>query len=192
MLYRVCAALTLAAVAAGVQTAAGQAAAPPPEPGPKVGDVAPNFNVSGATKDGVSKSPVSLAAFKGQTVVLAFFPKARTTGCTAQMTHYRDLWASLFNSGKGITVIGISTDADTTLANWAKEANLPMLFASDAAGDIGRAYGALSGSATREARLLYIVGPDGKIASTTKPFKPMVEDSYTELGAQLKKIAGTK
>lgn len=158
--------------------------------GPKVGDVAPDFTLPGATKAGVTSAPVSLSKLKGQTVVIAFFPKARTSGCTAQMTHYRDLWASMFNSGKGITVIGVSVDADTTLAAWAKEANFPMLFASDANGAMGKAYGAFNGS--MENRLLYIVGPDGKIASTTKPFKPMVEESYTELAAQLKKITGAK
>jgi peroxiredoxin Q/BCP len=122
--------------------------------------------------------------------VIAFFPKARTSGCTAQMTHYRDKWAEIFNAGKGVTVIGISTDADTTLAQWAKEANFPMLFASDIKGETGKAYGAFNGA--MENRLLYIVGPDGKIASTTKPFKPMVEDSYTELAAQVKKVSGAK
>ena len=89
-----------------------QAAPAQPEPGPKVGDVAPAFSLGGATRDGVLKTPVSLAQFKGQTVVIAFFPKARTTGCTAQMTTYRDQWASLFNGGKGIHVIAISMDAD--------------------------------------------------------------------------------
>ena len=83
--------------------------------GPKVGDVAPDFTLPGATKAGVTSAPVSLSKLKGQTVVIAFFPKARTSGCTAQMTHYRDLWASMFNSGKGITVIGVSVDADTAL-----------------------------------------------------------------------------
>ena len=160
------------------------------EVGPKVGDVAPDFTLPGATRTGVTASPISLAKLKGQTVVIAFLPKARTSGCTAQMTHYRDKWAEIFNGGKGITVIGVSVDADTTLANWAKEANFPMLFASDANGAMGKAYGAFNGS--MENRLLYIVGPDGKIAATTKPFKPMVEDSYTELAAQLKKVTGAK
>ena len=47
---------------------------------PKVGDVAPDFTLKGSTKDGVLAKPVHLADFRGQTVVLAFFPKARTKG----------------------------------------------------------------------------------------------------------------
>ena len=50
------------------------------EGGPKVGDVAPDFTLQGATKDGVMPKPIHLADFRGQTVVLAFFPKARTKG----------------------------------------------------------------------------------------------------------------
>jgi thioredoxin-dependent peroxiredoxin len=170
-----------------------QAQAPgAPEVGPKVGDMAPDFSLPGATINGLTKAPVSLSKFKGQTVVIAFFPKARTSGCTAQMTGYRDQWATLFNGGKGIHVIAISMDADTTQADWAKEANLPMTFASDMNGEAGKLYGSYKDGAKVENRLLYIVGPDGRIAWTAKPFKPMVADSYAELGDELKKVAGTK
>jgi peroxiredoxin Q/BCP len=48
--------------------------------GPKVGDVAPDFTLKGSTKDGLLPKPIHLADFRGQVVVLAFFPKARTKG----------------------------------------------------------------------------------------------------------------
>lgn len=48
--------------------------------GPKVGDMAPDFTLKGSTKDGLLPKPIHLADFRGQTVVLAFFPKARTKG----------------------------------------------------------------------------------------------------------------
>lgn len=47
---------------------------------PKVGDIAPDFTLPGSTKDGLLPKPIHLADFRGQTVVLAFFPKARTKG----------------------------------------------------------------------------------------------------------------
>ncbi|MGQ0538975.1 MAG: redoxin domain-containing protein [Gemmatimonadaceae bacterium] len=56
----------------------GQAAAP--ETGPKVGAMAPDFSLTGATRYGLLQSPVRLSDYKGQTVVLAFFFKARTRG----------------------------------------------------------------------------------------------------------------
>ena len=187
--------LLAAALVTSVTFAHAQAHAQAPgaaqaEPGPKVGDVAPDFTLPGATIAGVSRTPVTLSAFKGQTVVIAFFPKARTSGCTAQMTGYRDQWATLFNGGKGVKVIAISMDADTTQADWAREAHLPMTFASDTKGEAGKRYGAWTEGRTAEARLLYVVGPDGRIAWTAKPFKPMVADSYAELGGAVKKVAG--
>ena len=184
--------LVVAALVTCVTIAGAQAPSAAPEPGPKVGDMAPDFTLAGASRDGVMKTPISLAKFKGQTVVIAFFPKARTSGCTAQMTHYRDQWATLFNGGKGIQVIAISMDADTTQANWAKESSLPMMFASDGKGEAGAKYGAWSEGKATESRLLYVVGPDGKIQYTAKPFKPMVEDAYAELGEAVRKTAGSK
>lgn len=181
-----------AALVTCVTIAQAQAPAAQPEVGPKVGEIAPDFSLPGATIDGVMRGPISLSQFKGQTVVIAFFPKARTSGCTAQMTHYRDQWSTLFNGGKGVKVIGISMDADTTTAAWAKEASLPMMFASDMKGEAGKLYGSWSEGKTTESRLLYVVGPDGRIAYTSKPFKPMVDESYSELGVQIKKAAGTK
>ncbi|MFI5231000.1 MAG: peroxiredoxin family protein [Gemmatimonadales bacterium] len=186
---------TTTLIAAALMACVGVAGAQAPaaaEAGPKVGDMAPDFSLPGATMAGLTAAPVALSQYKGQTVVVAFFPKARTRGCTAQMTGYRDQWATLFNGGKGIKVIAISMDADTTQMDWAKEANLPMTFASDMKGEVGNLYGAHAEGHATESRLLYVVGPDGKIAWTAKPFKPMVADSYDELGTELKKIAGLK
>jgi len=180
------------ALVTSVTMAHAQVPATQPEVGPKVGEMAPDFTLLGATIDGVMKAPITLSKLKGQTVVVAFFPKARTKGCTAQMTTYRDQWATLFNGGKGITVIGISMDADTTTAAWAKEANLPMMFASDMKGDAGKLYGAYVEGRPVENRLLYVVGPDGRIAYTAKPFNPMVDDAYTDLGTAVKKASGAK
>jgi len=71
------------AVAAVAAAAAQQPAAPPapaPPPALEVGTVAPDFTVSGATRYGVLRTPIHLSDFKGKTVVLAFFFKARTRG----------------------------------------------------------------------------------------------------------------
>ncbi|MDF2773769.1 MAG: putative peroxiredoxin [Geminicoccaceae bacterium] len=61
--------------------AAQQPAAPAPaETGPKVGDIAPDFTLPGATRYGLLRDPVTLSGLRGKTVVLAFFIKARTRG----------------------------------------------------------------------------------------------------------------
>ena len=57
-----------------------QPAAPAPEVGPKVGEMAPDFEFTGITRYGKLANAQKLSDFRGQTVVLAFFPKARTRG----------------------------------------------------------------------------------------------------------------
>lgn len=78
--------MTLARWAAGMAVVwaagAGAAAAQEqqPEQGPAVGRAAPDFTLTAATRQGVAKAPVRLSDFKGRTVVIAFFYKARTKG----------------------------------------------------------------------------------------------------------------
>lgn len=185
------AALFLAAVPLGAQ----QAPVPKKAPsygGPNVGDVAPDFSLPGATRYGLLKEPVKLSSFRGQTVVLAFFPGARTPGCTIQMTKYRDLYPTLFHGGDSVVVIGVSMDADTTQADWAREAHFPMLFASDAGTHgAGSAYGAYEPTYKLDMRLLYVVGPDGRISYVAKPFNPSRAESYTALGDAINAVAKT-
>ena len=69
------AALAVAGPAAAHQPAAGTAAT-----APDVGQMAPDFSLPGATRYGLLSNPVKLSDYRGQTVVLAFFPKARTKG----------------------------------------------------------------------------------------------------------------
>ena len=58
-----------------------QPAAPPaPDVGPKIGEMAPDFEFTGITRYGKLANPQKLSDFRGQTVVLAFFPKSRTRG----------------------------------------------------------------------------------------------------------------
>jgi peroxiredoxin Q/BCP len=73
-------------LAVGLMIVGGSVAvAQQPQPGtaataPTVGQMAPDFTLPGATRYGLLKEPVKLSAFRGQTVVIAFFPKARTKG----------------------------------------------------------------------------------------------------------------
>ncbi|MGH7713168.1 MAG: hypothetical protein ACREOG_17895 [Gemmatimonadaceae bacterium] len=79
MTHRLLVAATVAALASTVpQILMAQEA--PPETGPKVGAVAADFSLAGATRYGLLKNPVRLSDYKGETVVLAFFFKARTRG----------------------------------------------------------------------------------------------------------------
>jgi len=188
-------ALTLMAGTASAQ--ASTASAVPLKPaaqaygGPNVGDMAPDFTLPGATRYGLLKNPVKLSDFRGQTVVLAFFPGARTPGCTIQMTKYRDMYPQLFKGGDSVVVLGVSVDADTTLADWAREAHFPMVFASDAVTHAaGTAYGAYDTTYKLNKRLLYVIGPDGRITYVAKPFNVSKMESYAALGDAVAKAGG--
>ena len=105
------------------------------------------------------------------------------------MEAYRDQYATLFNNGRNVVVIGISVDPDTTLASWAKEEDFPVLFASDPGSKAGQLYGAYDAKNKVDNRSLFVVRPDGRIAYVTKPFKVLTPSAYTELAAVVDSLA---
>ena len=80
MLRRVRLPLALAMLAAAASTLSAQQSAPAAAPMPEVGAAAPDFAIPGATRYGVLRDSVRLSDFRGKTVVLAFFYRARTKG----------------------------------------------------------------------------------------------------------------
>jgi peroxiredoxin len=88
------------------------------------------------------------------------------------MEAYRDQYATLFNNGRKVVVVGISVDADTTQASWARDSEFPILFASDTAGRVGAMYGAYDEKNKTDNRSLYVIAPDGKIVMSFTTQKP--------------------
>lgn len=105
------------------------------------------------------------------------------------MEAYRDQYATLFNNGRDVVVIAISTDADTTQQAWARDADFPMLFASDASGQVGKLYGAYDAAHGIDNRLLFVVAPDGRITYEARPFRVLVPAAYSELAAAVDSLA---
>jgi peroxiredoxin Q/BCP len=157
---------------------------------PAVGDMAPDFTLPASRGGQVLAQPLKLSDYRGKTVVLAFYPKSRTSGCTVQMEAYRDRYAKLFHGGKDVTLISISADDAPTQASWATDEKFSWTFASDAGGAVGTNYATYNPDYKLDMRTLYIVGPDGKITYVARPFKEMAETSYTGLGAALDKVKG--
>lgn len=186
MTFRTRAAFTVALCAAAVAPSFAGA-----QTALKVGDAAPDFTVTTVTAKGVDAKPFKLSEHKGETIVLAFFPKARTSGCTVQMESYRDKYAETFKGGKKVTLIGVSADPDTALVSWAKDANFQFRFAADTDRKVGVAYGASAGTGYHK-RHLYVIDPQGRIAYITTPFNQMSADAYTTLGDAITKSAATK
>jgi peroxiredoxin Q/BCP len=178
----------LAALAASAQSVAAQATNPPQTTEPlAVGAMAPEFALAGATRYGVLDQPIKLSDFKGKTVVVAFFPRARTRGCTIQMRAYRDQYPELFKDGQNVILIGMSVDPVEELASWAKDEQFPFLFASDIDGKIAEAFGARRPTGNTN-RNLFVIDPDGKVSFRALPFREVDPVAYEELTTEIGKV----
>ena len=98
------------------------------------GMIAPSFTLT--SDDG---REVSLADFRGQKVVLYFYPKANTSGCTKQACAIRDVYPSIEEKA---VVIGISPDSPERLVKFREKHNLPFILLSDPDHKVAEAYGA--------------------------------------------------
>ena len=105
------------------------------------------------------------------------------------MEAYRDQYATLFNGGRNVVVVAMSVDADTTLASWARASDFPFLFASDTGGRVGRLYDAHDAKNGVNERAVYVIGPDGRIAYSVKPFRVLSPGAYTELAAVVDRLS---
>ncbi len=100
----------------------------------KVGDKAPNFSVK--DQDG---NIINLTDFKGKKVVLFFYPKASTPGCTAEACNLRDNWEQF--QAKGYQILGASADNEKRQANFKNKYELPFPLLADEDKEVIEAYG---------------------------------------------------
>lgn len=123
--------------------------------GPKPGERAPEFEA----KD-QNGNTVTLASLRGKPVVLYFYPKDDTPGCTAEACSFRDSMTILRD--RGIVVLGVSVDSEESHAEFMSKYKLNFTLLSDRKKNIVRAYGVESPFGTAK-RVTYIIGPDGVI-----------------------------
>ena len=107
------------------------------------------------------------------------------------MHAYRDQYATLFNGGRGIVLIAISTDGADELASWARDDEFPFLFGSDAGAAVGKQYGAFIDrpSGPMDNRTLFVVDPEGRIAYRAAPFREIDPTAYEELEEAIDRIS---
>src|SRR5688572_3494335 len=103
------------------------------------------------------------------------------------MESYRDQYDKLFNNGRGVVVLGISVDPDTTLINWFREIETPIMVMGDTEAKVSRMYQALNETRKTNNRHLYIIDKTGKITYKTL-FRVTVQDAYDELAAEIDKL----
>jgi peroxiredoxin Q/BCP len=112
---------------------------------------------------------LALESLRGKPVVVYFYPKDDTPGCTVEAQEIRDLYDQLKQTGA--VVIGVSTDPRDSHRAFAEKHALPFLLASDEDGHIAKAFGVAlkNGRATRES---FVIGPDGRIKRTFPQVTP--------------------
>src|ERR1700690_1278516 len=119
-----------------------------------VGKPAPDFTAT--AQDG---STVHLSALKGKAIVLYFYPKDETPGCTKEACSFRDAWEPIAKTGA--VLIGVSADTTDSHKSFAAHYKLPFLLITDADGGVGRSYGVPFKG--HHARQTFVIGPDGNV-----------------------------
>ena len=155
---------------------------------PKVGDVAPNFRLP-STRG----KEVSLKDFKGKDVILYFYPKDDTPGCTAEACSFRDHEADL--TKEHAVVLGVSADSLESHEKFTDKHHLNFPLLSDQTADVAKMYGVwkeknMYGRRTwGVARATYWIGPDGRVKKVWKKVDTAkhAEDVLAELRAAHRK-----
>jgi peroxiredoxin Q/BCP len=147
---------------------------------PKVGDKAPQFQ--GQDQDGKN---VKLKDFAGkQVVLLYFYPKDDTPGCTKQACGLRDRMADLKN--ESVQVIGVSFDDADSHKKFIAKHNLNFPLVVDTNGKIADAYGVRMPGKTMARRASFLIGKDGNIAHVTDT--PKAETHLAEMKEAVEKL----
>lgn len=120
------------------------------------GDPAPDFTLSDA-----AGQAHRLADYRGQTVVLYFYPKDDTPGCTREACNLRDNYAKL--TDRGIVVLGVSYDDSASHRQFAEKYNLPFTLLADTEKKVADLYGVKG--ALYASRTTFVIGPDGKLVT---------------------------
>lgn len=146
----------------------------------KIGDDAPTFTLPDS-----QGNQVNLSDYKGKWLVLYFYPKDDTPGCTTEACHFRDDFK--FLESLGAKVVGVSVDDSFSHKKFAEKYNLPFPLLSDSSGEVASRYGALNNFLVVKLakRYTYLINPQGKIAKiylsidTSKHSQEIIEDLKT-------------
>ncbi|MGB9963415.1 thioredoxin-dependent thiol peroxidase [Halobacterium sp. CBA1126] len=135
------------------------------------GEPAPDFELP--NQDG---EPVSLSDYDGQYVVVYFYPRADTPGCTTEACSFRDNWDEY--TERDVHVLGVSDDPVEDLEDFAEKYDLPFDLLSDEDGSVASAYDSygeknvFGNEVEGVFRNTYVVGPDGDVVAAFEGVDP--------------------
>ncbi len=154
-------------------------------PAPQVGDLVEDFTLP--DQDGL---PVTLSDLLGKPVVLFFFPKADTPGCTVEACGFRDQFAAL--EAAGVVVLGISRDTVRAQKKFKDKYSLPYTLLADTNQDVLQRFDLIKQKTmygkpvTGVERTTYVIGSDGRLVHVFPNVKP--QGHVDEVLALLRKV----
>ena len=137
----------------------------------QIGDKAPDF-----TLNDQNGNPVSLADFAGKRVVLYFYPRDNTPGCTRQACAFAGAYQGF--KEKDVVVIGVSKDSVASHKKFAEKFDLPFILLADPELEVIQAYGVWQEKknygkvSMGVVRSTYLIGPDGTVEAVMPKVKP--------------------
>ena len=134
---------------------------------PKVGDAAPEFTLK--SNEG---NDIALSDYRGQWVVLYFYPKDFTSGCTIQAHNFqRDIEQY---REKNAVILGVSVDSVESHAEFCAKEGLDFKLLSDEGGNVSSSYGSIrgGGKAVLSARNTFLINPEGVVAKVYMKVSP--------------------
>jgi Peroxiredoxin len=149
----------------------------------QIGDNAPDFDLKDQFGDGHK-----LSDYLGKKVILYFYPKDNTPGCTTEACNFRDNYA-LFRA-KGLQILGVSADSVKSHKSFQEKYSLPFLLLADTDHAVSEAYGvwALKKMMGKEyfgiVRTTFVIDEEGKISGVYEKVKP--EEHAQEIIQDLK------
>ncbi len=152
---------------------------------PQVGDTAPDFRATVVDKE--IESQISLSDLRGERVVLVFYPKDNTPGCTIQACSLREHWGEIQSKAR---IFGVSVDSVASHRKFIVKRNLPYPLIADEDKKIVTDYGVWVQKSMMGKKFMgierstFVIGVDGKIEAVLEKVSPL---SHTE---QLAKILG--
>ena len=152
---------------------------------PAVGSLAPEFTLT--SQEG---APVSLKDYRGKWVVLYFYPRDFTSGCTVEAHNFQRDLAQY--QQKGVTILGVSVDSADSHKQFCNKEGLNFKLLADTDHKVSDAYGSLTnmGVVKFAARHTFIISPDGKVAKVYTDVSPSKHSE--EVLAALTELQGQK
>lgn len=145
---------------------------------PKVGEMAPTFTT--VVVDGKDESELSLESLRGATVVLVFYPRDSTPGCTIQACSLRDRWSEIQGKAR---VFGVSADSAESHKKFISRRNLPYPLIADVDKALAKAYGVWVQKSMMGKKFMgierstFVIAPDGRVRAVLEKVSPK---SHTE------------